>query len=51
MLDDMTNMPHLTYLEIMTPVIAEAVLRAAWLAPDWGLKVLELMEAIRRFRR
>jgi hypothetical protein len=45
--DDDQIMPHLTFLEIAIP----AILRAIWMAPDWGLKVIELAEAIRRFRR
>ena len=40
-------MPHITTLEIVTLAIA----RTLWMAPNWGLKVIELLEAIRRFRR
>jgi hypothetical protein len=40
-------MPHLTFLEI-------AMLlgyRAWWRAPDWGMKVMKLVDEIRRYRR
>jgi hypothetical protein len=40
-------MPHPTFLEIAALV----GYRAWWRAPDWGLKVVELADAIRRFRR
>jgi hypothetical protein len=33
---------------ITTP---EILLLAGWVAPKWGLKVIELLEAIRRYRR
>lgn len=40
-------MPHLTFLEI-----AMYVGYRMWRhAPDWGLKVVKLADAIRRFRR
>jgi hypothetical protein len=38
--------PHLTSTEIELIV----GLRALWMAPEWGLKVLALAHAIRRFR-
>jgi hypothetical protein len=40
-------MPHLTFLEL-TVLIG---LRVFWLAPDWGIKVVKLADAIKRLRR
>ncbi len=39
--------PHLTSEDIELIV----ALRALWKAPEWGLKVLALAHAVRRFRR
>jgi hypothetical protein len=35
-------MPHLT--------VAQTILLVVWTAPIWGIKVLDLLEAIRRYR-
>jgi hypothetical protein len=35
-------MPHLT--------VAQAIVLIVWTAPIWGLKVVDLLEAIRRYR-
>jgi hypothetical protein len=40
-------MPHITTLEIAIL----AAFRALWMAPNWGLKVISLLEAIRRYRQ
>jgi hypothetical protein len=40
-------MPHFTFLELAALI----GLRAFWLAPDWGIKVMKLADAIKRFRR
>jgi hypothetical protein len=40
-------MLHLTSIDIATL----AALRAIWKAPDWGLKLIDLIDAIKRFRR
>lgn len=39
--------PHLTPVE----VLAGMALFAAWMVPDWVLKLLIMLEAIKRFRR
>jgi hypothetical protein len=35
-------MPHLT--------VAQTILLVMWTAPIWGIKVVDLLEAIRRYR-
>lgn len=38
-------------LHMTTLAIAMLTMRAFWKAPDWGIKVVDLLEAIRRYRR
>jgi len=38
-------------LHMTTLAIAMLAMRALWKAPDWCIKVLDLLEAIRRYRR
>jgi hypothetical protein len=40
-------MPHLPLIYVAILAIA----RVCWKVPDWGLKVVSLLDAIRRFRR
>jgi hypothetical protein len=39
--------PHFTFAEIALVV----GLRALWMAPDWGFKLLGLAAAVQQFRR
>lgn len=39
--------PHFTFAEIALVV----GVRALWMVPDWGFKLLDLAAAVQRFRR